>query len=357
MAEPEIKISQIQQPYDLEGTITIFSKHWKKRYVIFKNNKLYCFDKKNSKKPMKETIDITKDTVIIEEMNEKEKKEIFKFKTNHHELIVLKDDIVSQLQQRVIMLKTEHENQMKKLEEEKLKTKQQHTAMTWEAIQEKISNYTTTMKYSDDFELKTTTLKSLFKEMGKDTFYRYMIQILQLTVDNFTATEFVDFFYKEFCEEDLEELGNFLGKKNEEKNEIEFVFGNDEKGAHKIAEIYHLIYTKYHLVWSELARCLLVSIALWGIKSDTEMFQIITLDMFQHFSMAEIVTFLHFYSDYENETETKKWYDIPDHIVVYMKKVTNGYSKEQLAAFISMITTMWNWDSENINRLMDALMN
>ena len=351
----EIKISQIPEPYELEGTITIFSKHWKKRHLIFKNNKAYCFDKKNSKKPAKEYLELTKDTIVLEETNEKEKKQIFKFKSNI-DLIVMKDDITNHLREKVNKLKHDYEIKKKRLEEEKMKSREQHVILSWEVIQQKISTYNSVHKHSTDYQAKSQALKSVFKEIGKESFEKYLIQILKETISTWKEEEVIEFFYKDVCEEDLEELGNYLGNRNKETNEIEFVFGNDEHGGHFIANVYKSIYKKYNLVWSELSRCLLVCIALWEMRSNSVLFETITLDLFEDFSMAQIVTFLHFYSDYEHEINVFHWCDLPEHIVTYLKKITWKYTKDQITSFISMITTMWNWETDRINKLKEHLL-
>ncbi|BFU24722.1 hypothetical protein EHI8A_108230 [Entamoeba histolytica HM-1:IMSS-B] len=338
-------ISQINRPYYMEGNVTLFDKKWKKRYLIWKGMVLYFYDKKGSKDITKEVYELSKDTTWNIEFDNKEKKNIIKLK-GKSEVIILVDETITLLENGYNQFKQDIETERKRIEIEQSKMKEP-ILLNWEEVEKRIN-----IKQG---KWNSKEVQTLLKELGQITTEKYLYDILCKILNGWNEQEFIDFFYKEYCEEDLEDMGSFLAGSNKDNTTIQFVFGNDEKGAHFIANIYKKIYKQYELVWSEIARCLLVSLASWKLTSKDKMFQIITLDLFNLFETAEIVTFLHFYADYEEELNICLWCSLPEHIQFYLKEITNGWKKDQINSLISMITLMWSWKSDDIEHLKHIL--
>ena len=72
-------------------------------------------------------------------------------------------------------------------------------------------------------------------------------------------------------------------------------------------------------MWSELARCLLTALACWKLTVKDPFFTVLLCEVFKSFDLSEIVTFIHFYSDYEKDIGCQGWNTLPDYVQQFMK--------------------------------------
>ncbi|ELP90269.1 hypothetical protein EIN_503150, partial [Entamoeba invadens IP1] len=297
----EMKLfSQVVRPYTLESSVLIYeNKKWKKRYLLWKGMTLYLFDKKGTKEPSKEVYELGKDATMTIEADGKEKKNVIHFK-GISDFLILADETLPAIEAAFKTYKSEIEAEKRRAEAEAARAKEP-VVLSLEELNEKLNAHVGKWTGAD--------YKVFLKDIGKVTSDKYLYKILKRVVQDWSNQDFIDFFYKEFCEEDLEDTGSFLAGKDKDDEEVTFVFGKDVKGAMRITDIFKTIYKNYNLVWSEIARCLLASLASWELTSRDEVFQVIVFEMTKEFDVAEIVTFLHFYADFEEDSFVVTWSD------------------------------------------------
>ncbi|KAL7713511.1 PH domain-containing protein [Entamoeba marina] len=341
-------VAQIVKPYRFDGVVTHHGlKRPKKRYMIWKDGFVYLFEKQAQKETVKDIFEITKETTLFIETDSKEKHDIIKLRTSLSELALLCDDSTqSALLNAFHVYRAEIDEQQKNLAKESEPPKEP-VALSSEEVNEKLE------QHQGKWSGKEIT--DFFKQIGKPTLEKYLYTILIRMISEWSNDDFIQFAYKDFCEEDLEDMAAFLAGKEGCSEQTTFVFGRDVVGAHRIADIYIQIYKKYDLVWSELARCLLSALACWGLTSKDQFFGLVVLDIFKEFDVAETTTFLQFYASYEEEINEPSWSSLPTHVVELLKKVVEGWDEDKIKEMLKMIEATWQWKSDDVERLKDVL--
>ncbi|KAL7718648.1 PH domain-containing protein [Entamoeba marina] len=338
-------IAELQQPIQFEGYVIQYTlKKQKKRYLIWKGNMMYIFNKYHLKEMAKDIFKIPFGCAFSIETVVKDKCDVIKFKTNPNELILILDESSCILHTTFQKYTTDIRYLQHK--EDECESKEQ--TLTSEEINELLEQHQG--KWSNK------EITDFFREIGKETLEKYKYTLLIRMISDWTNEEFIDCVYKDFCEEDLDDMSAFLGGKDDPTSEVIFVFGRDIVGAHRITDIYLKIYQKFNLVWSELARCLLSALACWELTSKDMFFCLILLDMFKTFDVAEIVTFLQFYATYEEEINEVVWSTLPDHIIDLFKKIVEGWDNKRILEMCEMIQAMWQWNSDEITSLKKVLL-
>ncbi|BFU23049.1 hypothetical protein EHI8A_061090 [Entamoeba histolytica HM-1:IMSS-B] len=345
-----LTLAQIQRPFLMDGNVVVFVKKWKKRYVVWKDDKLFFFEKNYGKEVPKEVFIMSSDTTMTTEIEQKEKKSIVRFKGVSGEIMILADESISFIEMAFKLFKSNLGCEKKKEEIEKLKVTQkepeENKIPPWEEIKNKINIKS---------KINGKELQSLFKELGKTVTEYYFYSIVKEIINQWNDDEIIEFGYQQFCEEDLEDFGSLFGGRDNSSTEIQFVLGTNEENILRLLEIYMKIYKQFKLEWSELTKCLLVSMACWELFSNTELFNFIIVYLSKQFDIYQLLTFLHLYCEFESDLKLPLWHLFPSHIELLFKSICSSWTLEQKNLLISIIDDTWEWTKQQIDTLKSLL--
>ncbi|KAL7713970.1 Pleckstrin [Entamoeba marina] len=240
--------------------------------------------------------------------------------------------------------------------------------LPWKQVQERIS--------SEEGQWDSTKIKDFMVTLGKVTCDQYLYSIMQKVLSSWEDADIAAFWWEDFCDGDLEDLETVVaGVQGDstvavnasgeplQANETVFVLGRDEKGAIRLANIYHWVTKREEFNWSEVTRCILSAIANWGLHTDEVFFEVFVNEIVKSWSASEIAAFVSYVATWEN------W---PPHVVTFFKKFVKEFiyfytmilidldyqrigMLKRKKSFINIVTVMWDWSKESIQRLHNVL--
>ena len=232
--------------------------------------------------------------------------------------------------------------------------------LAWNEVQQRIN--------AEENNWQPSKIKEFMVTLGKVTCDQYLYSIMKMVLSNWPDDKIAEFWWDDFCDGDLEDLETVVAGlqgdstvaigsdgKNLPANETVFVLGRDENGAKRLANIYQWIVKKEEFNWSEVTRCVLSAISNWGLKTDEIFFEVFVNEIVKNWSASEIAAFVSYIATYAKKNETTAWENWPEHVVRFFKKMSAEWDAEKKKSFLNIVTVMWDWPKESIQRLNSVL--
>ena len=195
----------------------------------------------------------------------------------------------------------------------------QTTYLPWEQVKQRID--------AENGNWDINKIKDFLVTLGKPTCDQYLYTIMHLVLENWKDEEIASFLWQDFCDGALEDLESvFAGQQGDptvavdaegnhlQENDTVFVLGRDEKGAQRLANVYHWVMTKEEFNWSEVTRCVLSAIANWRLKTDEVFFRVFVVQIIKDWSASEIAAFVNYVASYAKKNELESWEGLPQHV-------------------------------------------
>jgi len=211
-------------------------------------------------------------------------------------------------------------------------------------------------------------IKEFMVELGKVTCDQYLYSIMQKVLAKWTDENIAQFWWDDFCDGELEDLETVVAGlqgdstvavgtdgTNLPANETVFVLGRDEKGAQRLAKIYQWVVKREDFNWSEVTRCVLSAIGNWGLKTSEPFFEVFVNEIVKTWSASEIAAFVSYIATYAKKNEDEQWENWPPHVVKFFKDMTREWDDEKKKSFLNIVTVMWDWPKESIQKLSNVL--
>ena len=235
-----------------------------------------------------------------------------------------------------------------------------NTALPWSEVCAKIN--------AEQGKWDATKIKDFMVTLGKVTCDQYLYSIMKLVLSNWQDADIAAFWWEDFCDGDLEDLETVVAGLQGDStvavnndgqplgpNETVFVLGRDETGARRLASIYKWVANKEEFNWSEVTRCILSAISNWQLKTSEPFFEVFVNEIVKTWSASEIAAFISYVSTYAKKNEDQAWENWPPHVVHFFKQLSQDWDSEKKKSFINIVTVMWDWPKESIQRLNSVL--
>nr|BAN39037.1 pleckstrin homology (PH) domain containing protein [Entamoeba histolytica] len=232
--------------------------------------------------------------------------------------------------------------------------------LPWAQVQQRIQ--------AEEGHWDPAKIKEFMVTLGKVTCDQYLYAIMNMVLSNWQDDAIAAFWWDDFCDGDLEDLETVVAGlqgdstvaigsdgKNLPPNETVFVLGRDENGAKRLANIYQWVVKREEFNWSEVTRCVLSAIGNWGLKTSEPFFEVFVNEIVKNWSASEIAAFVSYIATYAKKNEDVAWENWPPHVVTFFKKMSADWDAEKKKSFLNIVTVMWDWPKESIQRLNNVL--
>ncbi|ELP84478.1 pleckstrin, putative [Entamoeba invadens IP1] len=234
------------------------------------------------------------------------------------------------------------------------------TPLPWQQVQQRIQ--------AEEGKWDPAKIKEFMVTLGKVTCDQYLYSIMQAVLSTWQDDVIAAFWWDDFCDGDLEDLETVVAGmqgdstvavgtdgKNLGPNETVFVLGRDENGAKRLASIYQWVVKREEFNWSEVTRCVLSAVGNWGLKTYEPFLEVFVNQIIKNWSASEIAAFVSYIASYARKNEDQAWETWPPHVITFFKKMSSEWDAEKKKSFLNIVTVMWDWPKESIQRLNSVL--
>ncbi|ELP84468.1 hypothetical protein EIN_168630 [Entamoeba invadens IP1] len=253
------------------------------------------------------------------------------------------------------------------------------------------------IREENDDKVPPSSLTKLIKNVGDDTMERYLYSILSEVLRDWDNKQIGRYFYSNFCRNyvrvdhrankrrmslmktgegkadkvlsDLNlcfggvqraVLGAYGAERENDQDELMFVFGKTKAAGERLADIYKTIIAEYSIGPSEVIRTIFDAMETWKMRTDEEIFLAFVGGMMEGWGPELVASFVSLLFVYTKEQDSfplfeTPWVEMPDHALLFIKRFIKAWSDCQKAEFFKIGRLLWGVGVDNYKAKIESL--